>query len=482
MDQDRFKESQEAYDRGDYRAAAKGFLAAAGGGTEGNGAAYHMAGNSLLKLRRFSDAATVYGHALKDDVYHKRGAVLANLAAAHVAMGEYSLAVDEYRAASEEPDYATPYKAVQGMAGALMEMGRYQDAAAAYRQAALDGANPDPGKALNNLGLCFMGMGRPQDAVEAYKAALGFDDYSGRGKALVNLGIALVSLGRHAEAVRTFERAIQLHGHRLSPQAIQAFETAKAATPPRETVDGWQTGELPPVITPSATIDVTGDLGSIGVGEDPGARELFAPRSGNEVPHAAPPADDDALIAPAVRTNAAAEVANTTPFDEDDEGLDSTFFTATDDELRARDRDARRAERLARRDDRNPWVFAGMAALIVIVVLGVMGGAYATGLGYPTQRMTVNGLLEAHAEGQPVEGFWVAVPEADVGKEMDKLPPVSDFTIDAVSRGARQSTASVTVTPESGAPLSYRFSLVREGVGWRVVGVENDWGSGGDED
>lgn len=477
MDQDRFKEAQEAYDRGDYRAAAKGFLAAAGGGTEGNGIAYHMAGNALMKLRRFSDAATVYGHALKDDLYHKRGAVLANLAAAHVAMGEYSLAVDEYRAASEEPDYPTPYKAITGMAGALMEIGRYPEAAAAYRQAALDSANPDPGKAMNNLGLCFMGMGRPRDAIEAYKAALGFDDYAGRGRALANLGIALVMVGEHAEAVRSFERATQLHGHTLSAQAIEAYETAKAAAPPRETVEGWETGEMPPVMPTKVSADEVGDLDTIIVGEDPGARELFSPRGlrGSDAPDTAVMFGDDASVIRTAGANAAAEVASAASFD-DDEEIDSSFFTVTEEELRDRDRDARRAQRLAHAG-RGSWVLAGAVALVVIVLVGGAAVAYAMGMGYPTQQMTVRGLLEAHAEGQPVDGFWVAVPEADVDKEMDKLPPVAEFQIDSVERGSRESVVSVTVTPESGAPLSYSISLAREGVGWRVVGIENDWGS-----
>jgi hypothetical protein len=38
---------------------------------------------------------------------------------------------------------------------------------------------------------------------------------------------------------------------------------------------------------------------------------------------------------------------------------------------------------------------------------------------------------------------------------------------------------TVTVNLEKGTPLHYRISLGREGVGWKVVGVDNDWGSTG---
>src|SRR5664280_914057 len=121
VDQSRFQEAQQAYDAGEFRTAAKGFLASASRGPEGNGAAYHMAGNALMRLRRYQDAVTVYGHALRDELYEKRGAVWANLGKAYVELGEYAEAVKAYESALEEQDYATQYKAYQGMAGALLE-------------------------------------------------------------------------------------------------------------------------------------------------------------------------------------------------------------------------------------------------------------------------------------------------------------------------------------------------------------------------
>ncbi|TLM89358.1 MAG: tetratricopeptide repeat protein, partial [Actinobacteria bacterium] len=245
MDQNKFAEAQAAYDAGDYRTAAKAFLASAGKGAAGNGSAFHMAGNSLMRLRRYQDAVTVYGHALRDDTYDRRGAVQANLGAAYAALGEYADAATAYERAIGEPGYSAHYKAYQGAAAALMERGKVEEAAVAYRKAAIDPGNPDPGKALVNLGLCFMALGRPGDAAEAYKAALGFDQYQGRGKALSNLGLAYTQMGEYGEAVKAFEKATQLHDHALSPSAVIAYETARAQLePPRETVDGWETGDM----------------------------------------------------------------------------------------------------------------------------------------------------------------------------------------------------------------------------------------------
>ncbi|MBS3957441.1 MAG: tetratricopeptide repeat protein [Clostridiales bacterium] len=435
MDTARFEEGKQAYAAKEYRAAAKAFIAAADRG-DGNGAAYHMAGNSLVRLRRFGDAVTVYRHALIDEVYDKRAAVHVNLGMALTELGEYAEAITSYQAAIDDPAYTGVHRALQGKAAALCEMGEIEHAAIAYRQAALDSENPDPGKALNNLGLCFMAMRRPGDAVEAYRAALGFDTYEARGKTLANLGQAYHALGRHEEAVRAFEKATGLHNYSLSASAALEFEkSAHALTPGRrETVEGWSTGEMSPLL--EETIEPVG------------------PSDGPLMP-----------TPPAIRMGDQEEV--------------SSFFAMTDDEMRERDRAARRMERDARRAERNPWALVGVIVAVVAIVGGGIAAAFALGLGYPTQRMTVTAMLEARAAGQPVAQYWVAVPTSDVDKEMAKLPPMKEFALGDVERSPRTSTVTVTVTPESGAPLYYQVTLVREGVGWKVNGVDNDWRSTG---
>lgn len=447
MDDAQFRDAKQAYDAGDYRAAAKGFLAAAGRGVEGNGAAYHMAGNALMRLRRHADAITVYGHALRDALYDRRGAVLVNLAAAHVAAGDYAEAVEEYRRAADEPDYTARYKALQGMAGALVEMSHYEQAAVAYRQAALDGDNPDPGKALNSLGLCLMALGRPGDAVEAYKAALGFDTYAGRGKALANLGIAFNALGEHGEAVKAFEKATGLHGHTLAPSAVSAFEDSRRAaqTPERQVVEGWATGEIPG-IAPSA-------------------------------PEMTPSDITQAFDAPAVRS----DLSTTGELFGNQPPLDTEFFTRTDSEMKEVDRVARRDERNARRAERNPWQLPATIVTGALVVAAIVAAVYFSGYGFPTQAMTVDGMLEARADGEAVEGFWVAVPPGDVDKEMSKVPAMIDSVrIGGIDRAAKTSKVAVTVTPDEGAPLRYTVTLSREGFGWKVSGIENDWSTAED--
>lgn len=455
MDQSRFQEAKQAYAAGDYRTAAKTFLASAGKGAAGNGAAYHMAGNSLMRLRRHQDAITVYGHALKDETYDKRGALFANLGSAYSEIGEYAEAIRCYESALVEPDYTGSYRAYQGMAGALCERGRVEEAAAAYRSAALDPGNPDPGKALVNLGLCFMALDRPADAVEAYKAALGFDEFQGRGKALAAMGQAYTTLGDHTNAVKAFEKATQLHGYELSPAAQTAYVISKSATVDDSmVVEGWVTGEMPPVMPASDRGWDTGDLVALGATVD---NVQVPPRDHVELTEQAAAAlgmgDDEAV---------------------------NHFFSRTEEEMLESDRAVRANERRRRRQEGawvKPLIFAVLA---VLAVAGGLFAAYWFGFGWPTQDATVTGLMASYAQGEPYDRYWVAVPEEDLTKEMSKVPPVATFQTRSVSAQRDVSVVLLTVTPADGDPLDYKVTLAREGFGWKVSGIENDWSSSGD--
>jgi tetratricopeptide (TPR) repeat protein len=429
VDEVRFAQAEKAYAAGDWRTAAREYLAAVHGApAEASGRSYHMAGNSLMKLRRYSDAATVYGHAVKDPYYDKRGPVLANLGAALAADGRYGDSVAAYDAALEEPSFDTPWKALQGKGGALYDMGRYEEACQAYREASWVEGNPDPGKALNNLGLCFMALGRPEDAIEAYKGAVGLDGGSARGRASANLGLAYAAMGFHDEAVRAFEAACDRYGHELSGASLTAYEESKKAAGRGETVEGWSTGEMAPAIE--------GSVGSTGpVAGGPGATA----------------AEDE---------------------------KDDRFFTRTEDDMKEEGRAALRDERKLRRGGKGAAVrIAAIVAVVIALLVGIALG-WSLGYGYPMHTTTVGEMLDAYRDGKDASAFWVAVPPADVKQEMRRLPArMVSYTIDGATAGPSQSTVYVTVRLEDQATMRYQVWLVREGVGWRVNGIQNDFGS-----
>jgi tetratricopeptide (TPR) repeat protein len=436
VDQRHLSAGEAAYAAGDWQNAALEFMAAAQGGpSDGAGHALHQAGNALMKLHRHADAVTVYRKAAGDPAYEKRGAVFANLGTALAALGQHEDALDAYDAALAEAGYATPYKAMLGRAAALYALGRFEEATQEYRQAAWADGNPDPGKALNNLGLSFMSLGRPEDAVEAFKAAIGVEGYATKGKAAANLALAYTAMGFFEEAVREFETARDTFGYELTDGTLETYEAAvaRAHTEEQRPEDD---GELPD----AASAAEAGERGS----------EAHASGSTGAFP-ALHDADDEAT---------------------------QRFFTITEEEMRDADRKARKADRAQKRTPRAIALRVAGLVLVVLVVFGGLAAAYFGGYGYPTQEQTVTGLLNAYRGGSSYGDFWVAVPAADVAQEMRSLPAkFASFSITGVDRASKASTVAVTVSLDSGGKLGYDVHLAREGVGWKIVGLQNAWSS-----
>ena len=143
--------------------------------------------------------------------------------------------------------------------------------------------------------------------------------------------------------------------------------------------------------------------------------------------------------------------------------------------MKEADREARREARGSREPSRANLTKVLLVVAAVVVFIVALGIVYSLGYGWPTQSQTVKGLLQANATGRDVTKYWIAVPDKDVAKEMAKLPPVSSFKVEIVDKGSTVSAAYVQITPKQGAPLRYKITLEREGVGWKVIGVDNNW-------
>jgi hypothetical protein len=141
------------------------------------------------------------------------------------------------------------------------------------------------------------------------------------------------------------------------------------------------------------------------------------------------------------------------------------------------DRERRKEDRAEPASRRTVLSWVAAVVLVVALVAGVLAAALLTGFGWPTQGDTANGVLNAYRAGQPVDTYWVAVPQTDIDKAMAKIPPT--FTSAKVTLIKNTSPfaarANVTVAIPNGSPLDYVITLQREGVGWRVQGIENDW-------
>jgi tetratricopeptide (TPR) repeat protein len=502
---EKFASGQQAYDAGDWRSAWHAFLEATEKGTPiGNGPAYHMAGNALLQLKRYSDAAVVFEHALRDDTYARRGAVEANLANAYLRLGDYSGAVAHYEAALSDSEPHCHYRYYLGIAQAFLKQEDYQQAALAYKHAALDEYNPNPGKALMNLGLVLMAGGNAKAAAEAYRAAIGSAGFTDKGRATLNLGIALHAQGKWRDAIRTLEEAQMLHGYADNDLAARTIADARQrqliedqvraadetlAAGELDVADDIVAGEIPVVPPTDVPATAIPDV-SVAAAEDaPPAADATQPDETKPV-FGAPPARrrDDADRSPWSGVSLDEHAGDTGSRGDvlplDDAGSSDVFDTDNTGVIQVRDADVEqyfgRTEReiaaegrRRARETRKPLAWAkplGIVLLVLAVMLGAGTALYMTGQGIPSPKTTVTDLMEAYNAGKDIAPMWL-YDANDITRQMVVIPTSPDYTITEVTSGAATSTAQVSVQTTDGAAMDFTFELAREGIGWKIASV-----------
>ena len=480
MDTQKFTEAQQYYNEGDFRKSARLFLDAVEKGTPiGNGPAYHMAGNSFLRLKRYSDATVVFEHALRDDTYNRRGAVEANLANAYVRTGDYDSAIAHYEAALASGDAENAYKYYQGTAQAYMQQEKYDLAAIAYKHAALEPNNPTPGKSLSNLGLAMMANGNGAGAVEAYQAAIACPEYENKGRALLNLGIAYHSLGMWEDAVKALEEAKHQPNYQGSELAEGTLEHAKrrieleqgVAEADQKIEDEVVTTEDDDLIDPveaymqeqaekAAAQQEQSAKDDIDTG-DPTSDDVEAAATGKfpAITEDAVVDDDGILLTPHE-----ADVGNS----EDVE----RFFSMSEREVAAKGKEELKEER-----GKFFWV---KWAAVIILLLGALGGGgaalFLTGQGHPSAESTVTNLLQSYSEGRSIAEYWTFGAQANIESRMVVVPIPETFTIDSVDSASMNTDITVTVHTEDEDARVFVFNLAREGIGWKVENIVPDNG------
>jgi len=434
VDESRFEAASRAYDAGDWRSAAQGFLASIVADDPGNAKAYCRAGNALMKMRRWTDAVVVYRHAVQDPEFASQGNVWGNLGSALFESGEYDEAVKAFDIALTDPSYDRRYRASRDEPAPSCAWGARMRPRRLIAKPRPTRRTPTQGARSNNLGLTYLNLQRPEEAVQAFRAALEVPGYDGRGNALANLGVAYMRLGFVDRAAEVFAEA-EAAGFVLPPALLAVRRRADDLPPSGETF----VGEAAPVEISTTTDDVTSTLTARGA---------------------------------AMTTGGAAIVD-----DLQDAQNDTGFFEIDEAQMKELDRERRKEERAEPGSRRKVLSWIAAAVLVVALIAGAFAAALLTGFGWPTQTDTTNGVLNAYKAGQPVDQYWVAVPQTDIDKAMAKIPPTfSSAKVTLVKNTSPfAARASVTVAIPNGSPLDYVIVLQREGVGWRVQGIENDW-------
>ena len=449
MNTEKFSEAQEQYSAGDYRKSARLFLDAVEKGTPiGNGPAYHMAGNSFMRLKRYSDATVVYEHALRDDTYSRHSSVEANLANAYVRTGEYDSAIAHYEAALNSGDVKNAYKLYQGTAQAYMQQQKFELAAIAYKHAALDTHNPAPGKSLLNLGLAMMASGNAEGAIEAYQTALGCPEYENKGRALLNMGIAYHSAGKWAEAIKALEDA------KMQPNYV-ASELAQGTL-----ADAKYRLELEGQVA-RADQDIEADTDSMSDVHEDDLDEKLSSLTDT-------PATDDGT------TDVFVAVDGQTPPSEQDQDAQVGNAEDVDRFFALSEKEAAKLGREKMKGERSRFFWVKWLLIITLLIGGIGGGGaalYFTGQGFPSAEATVTDLLQSYTEGRSIAEYWTFGMQANIENKMVVVPPPETFTIDSVNSGPTQTTVRTTIITAGEESFVFTFSLAREGIGWKVDGI-----------
>lgn len=425
MNTQAFEAGKKAYQEGDWFAAVT-YLADAKTDGEPAGTIDHMIGNAYMKLGQFESAASAYGEALRDSSYGKVGALSCNMGRALLAAGRTEEAVAALMRATQDSSYATPYKAFLALGSAYDAAGDTRNAGIAYRNAAIDEANPNPAGALRSLGSCFMKLGRPIDAVEALRTALDFSGTPAEQSTIYSdLGLAYVASNRMPEAIDAFEKATAEGAFALSVDAQAAYDAARNAV--------------------SAQV---------------------AKRQGS---------DTDAFLAS--MGYGAAGVDPLDPMGQSGELMpspeDTGFFSVTEEDLVAIDKQNRKI----RRKHRHTGLKVFLTFFILLLLLAAAAGyAYYRGFGWPTQQAVVESLFNAKTDGSDLSAvFSDNVDDAARQDFLNLLPEGAVVKVSGSDQDMTNSTVFATATLREGGEQNYTISLIRDGLGWKVVGVETTY-------
>lgn len=422
MDQQKFEMGYSAYQAGDWMNAAA-LLSESKSVGEVSGRTDHLLGNAFMKLGRYDDAAQAYGNALADNSYGMKGALGTNRGRALLAAGRVQEAADSLRAATEDPTYQTPYKAYTALGSACRAMGDVRGAGIAYRNAAIDESNPDPSSSLRKLGSCFMDLGRPTDAIESYRTALDFStDLRTQTAIYGELALAYVAANRMSEAVDAFEHATA-DGTVLTPESQAAYDAARNAVAARS---GKQ-----------RVSDTEDFLAAAGYGEFSDPLDPTGATSDNLMPSPE----------------------------------DTGFFSVTEEEIVDNDMMQRR-----RRGGAGKVI---AVILVIIVLLGaVCGVGYYLGFGWPLQENVAQDMFAAKTNGGDVNQYLSNSLDDETRQQIVAMVPANATTkVGGITRSMGNSEVAITATLSEGADKTYIVHLVRDGIGWKVESLEEQYAS-----
>lgn len=163
---------------------------------------------------------------------------------------------------------------------------------------------------------------------------------------------------------------------------------------------------------------------------------------------------------------------------------DTGFFSVKEEDLVAQDKKARKERKVRRKKSHRGLKVFLTILIILLIAAGAAGFAYYRGYGFPTQQSVVEDLFEAGASGKDISPYLESGLSSDERAQIKDLLPTgsSNVSIYGLDKSISKSTAMVTATLSAGGEQSYKISLVRDGITWKVKSVAPVYASGDGKD
>ncbi len=478
MNTEVFTQAKQSYAAGDYAQALQLLTECLEDTTQPPvpgevGLLYHQVGNCLVKLNNHNEAIQAYTQATADSAYGAVGSVNYNLGMAYAALGDFEDAINHFEIAVSDGRYDAPYKAYLAMGNSLMKLGKSAEAGIAFRAAALDERNPNPVRPLLNLGVCFMALNRPNDAVVSYESALQFDmDSALKNKLYANLGQAYVACGQYQKACHAFEQALADKTYYLSDSANVDYRRAVGAV--AQGLGDTPEVALPePVTSSEPTLDPYGsevekpeyqagqDYNSYSRGAHSYGQQEEEPVAG----YAYPGADEEYQPYEDYREDTSKKKKSKKAKKQQQTGEE--FFEsqgAADEQWEMLSNAAPKRRRLGLK-------IAVFFMVLLIAAMGVGIYFYTQGYGYPSQETVVSELFR-DPEAAKTELFADGINEATATQLVAQIQQDKSVTIDGVNKTMSTSEVYATTTLTEGGKITYKISLIRDMISWKISNVE----------
>jgi hypothetical protein len=156
---------------------------------------------------------------------------------------------------------------------------------------------------------------------------------------------------------------------------------------------------------------------------------------------------------------------------------DTGFFSVSEQDIVAADKKAGKVRRKKKHTGRNIVI---VILVLLVILVGAAGYGYYNGYGWPMQDAVVEDLFKAKSDNGDIGEYLAGTVSTDERSQIEAiLPTDATVSVTSIDRSMYSSTVKVAATLSAGGTQDYVIQMVRDGLGWKVSGVELSFESTG---